>query len=121
MKTTILGAGGALAVAMLFAGPVVARAARALAGREGHAPEADLCVANPARRSAVGAPGAASSPLDGSVGSMRISEPMTLATGWLAGGAAAFGARLVGTRTRRGHWAPRLWGLAFLVGAAAAL
>jgi hypothetical protein len=101
MKTAILRAGAALAVAMLFAGPVVARTARELEGRGGHAPEADLRV--------------------GSVGSMRISEPMTLATDWLLAGAAAFGARLVGTRTRRGHWAPLLWGLAFLVGAGAAL
>ena len=53
---------------------------------------------------------------------MQISEPMTLATDWLlAGAAAAFGTRLVGTRTRSGHWAPLLWGLAFLVGAGAAL
>ena len=46
---------------------------------------------------------------------------MTLATDWLLAGAAAFGTRLVRTRTRGGHWAPLLWGLAFLVGAGAAL
>ena len=52
---------------------------------------------------------------------MQISEPMTLATDWMLAGAAAFGARLVRTRTRNGHRAPLLWGLAFLVGAVAAL
>ena len=92
-ETTILRAAAALAVVMLFAGSVVAGTAPALEWQEDRA----------------------------SVGSIQISEPMTLATDWLLAGAAAFGARLVRTRTRGGHWAPLLWGLAFLVGAGAAL
>ena len=52
---------------------------------------------------------------------MQISEPMTLATDWLLAIAAAFGTRLIGASTRSGHRAPLLWGVAFLVGAAAAL